>query len=431
MDFKELLKQKIEAQNAILGLVKSENRAMTDEEQAKFDTLENEITSLEKTIAAEQKAAERAKSLKTPINEPILPCIQVNEKKWQSFGEMLQCVKNAAVPAAEGGRIDNRLLEGFKNAATGMNETVNSEGGFLVEEQFAAELLKKVYDTAVVASRIRMIPIGPTANTLRMNGIDETSRANGSRYGGVQAYWAGEAQAVTATKPKFREISMKLEKLMALCYMTDELMTDATALEAVISQAFTDEMAFKLDDAIINGTGVGMPQGVLNSDCLITVAKETSQAAATLNYQNVLKMWARMWARSRQNAVWFINQDIEPQLYTMSLTIGTGGVPVYMPATGASGLPYATLFGRPVIPIEQCSTLGTVGDVVLADMSQYIGIDKGGITPATSVHVRFLYDEQVFRFTYRVNGQPVWNAPLTPFKGANTLSPFVALATRG
>ncbi|GAB6172971.1 hypothetical protein JCM15765_24490 [Paradesulfitobacterium aromaticivorans] len=195
-------------------------------------------------------------------------------------------------------------------------------------------------------------------------------------------------------------------------------------------QGFSEEFGFKVDDAIINGTGAGMPLGILNSKALVTVPKEAGQAAGTINVQNVVNMWSRCWGRSRQNAAWYINQDIEPQLFTMSLAVGAGGVPVYMPASGVSGSPYSTLFGRPVIPLEQCETLGTLGDIILADFSQYLLIDKGGINAASSIHVRFLYDENVFRFIYRVDGQPVWNAPLQPFKGSNTLSPFVALANR-
>jgi len=61
-------------------------------------------------------------------------------------------------------------------------------------------------------------------------------------------------------------------------------------------------------------------------------------------------------------------------------------------------------------------------------MSQYLMIDKGALQTASSIHIRFLYDENVFRFTYRCDGQPIWNAPLTRFKGS-TVSPFVGLST--
>jgi len=101
-----------------------------------------------------------------------------------------------------------------------------------------------------------------------------------------------------------------------------------------------------------------------------------------------------------------------------------------MPPGGMSATPYGTLFGRPMLPIEQASTVGTVGDLILADMSQYVVAEKGGMQSASSLHVRFLYDEAVFRFTLRIDGQPMWSAPLTPSQGSNTLSPFVTLATR-
>jgi HK97 family phage major capsid protein len=90
------------------------------------------------------------------------------------------------------------------------------------------------------------------------------------------------------------------------------------------------------------------------------------------------------------------------------------------------------LFGKPVIPIEHASAIGDVGDIMLADMSQYLLIEKGGIQAANSIHIKFDYDEVAFRVTYRVNGQPLLASPLTPYKATSgrTLSPFVTLAAR-
>lgn len=181
----------------------------------------------------------------------------------------------------------------------------------------------------------------------------------------------------------------------------------------------------------LNGTGAGQLLGIQNAACLVSVAKETGQAADTVLFENIVKMWTRLYARSRANAAWYINQDVEPQLFGMAMSVGTGGVPVFMPAGGISGQPYSTLFGRPIIPIEQAATLGDVGDIILADMSQYLLIDKGAIKGDQSIHVKFLYGENTFRFVYRVNGQPIWKSVLTPFKGtANTQSPFIVLAER-
>ncbi len=341
--------------------------------------------------------------------------------KFKSLGEQLVAVYRAVQGP---GSPDNRLK------ATGLQEGVPSDGGFLVQEDFAADLLRRTYETGVLSSRVRRLPISANSNGIKINAIDETSRANGSRFGGVQAYWTAEAQQMTGSRPKFRQITLELQKLTALCYATEELLADAVALQGVIQSVFPEEMNFKMDDAIVRGTGAGMPLGILNSDCLVTVPKETGQAADTIVAENIVKMWSRMWGRSRANAVWLINQDCEPQLFTMSLNVGTGGIPVYMPANGLSTSPYATLMGRPVIPCEQCATVGDLGDILLVDLGEYAWIDKGAIDTALSVHVQFLYGETVFRFIYRADGQPTWSVALTPYLSSNTLSPFVALEAR-
>ena len=255
--------------------------------------------------------------------------------------------------------------------------------------------------------------------------MDEDSRANGSRWGGVQTYWEGEADELTGSKPKIRQLELSLKKLTGVCYATDELLQDAAALEAVIRQAFAEEFGFKIDDAILDGSGEGEPLGILKSGAIVKVEKEKDQTDI-ITVENLIKMWNRLWARSRANAVWYINQELEPYLYTLKL----GDKPVYIPAGGLSEKPYGTLFGRPVIPLEQCSAAGDIGDIVLADIGQYLLIDKGGVKAASSIHVRFLYDESVFRFIYRVDGKPIWNKPLTPYKGSSSVSPFVTLAKR-
>ena len=401
-----------------------------------IELTEDELTG----IVADAASTAAAKALKElPAKKE--PQIQVtkddSEQPFKNAGEFFRAVANAA-----GGQKDRRLLplqsedgyavREYKATPTGANEDVPSEGGFLVGEDQAPGLIERMYADGEVLNRISWANVGPNSNGLVMNGVDETSRADGSRWGGVRGYWVAEGASITASQPSFRQIALRLHKAAALCYATDELLADASALESWLMTVAPAELRFKVEDAIINGNGVGKPAGVLNdSGIYVEISAETGQAATTLVYENVLKMWAQMWAPSRNNAVWYINQDVEPQLNTMSLAVGTAGVPVYLPAGGASGQQYGTLFGRPVIPIEYCATLGTAGDVILADMSQYQGIRKGGIQSASSIHVNFTSAETVFRFIYRVDGQPLWNSYLTPKSGSsNYLSPFLAVATR-
>lgn len=317
-------------------------------------------------------------------------------------------------------------LMGINAAATGAGEAVPSDGGFLIQPDLSADILRRVYDIGQVASRVRRRPVGPNSNGLKLRAIDESSRVNGSRYGGVQAFWADEADTVTAKKPKFRIMDLVLHKLLAIMYATEELLEDSVALQGIAEDAFAEEINFKVEDAIFRGTGAGQPLGFLNSACLVSVTKESAQVAATFNETNAVKMYARMWPRSVLNAAWLINQDVQPQLPLMTI----GNQPVYLPPGRLADSPLGTLLGAPVIPVEYCPTLGTKGDVCLVDLDQYLLIDKGGPKASWSIHVRFINDEQTFKITYRCDGQPTWNKALTPFQGSNTLSPFVVLDTR-
>ena len=52
----------------------------------------------------------------------------------------------------------------------------------------------------------------------------ETSRANGSRWGGVRAYWHDEGEQNTATYPTFGRLQLTLHKLFVMVNATDELL---------------------------------------------------------------------------------------------------------------------------------------------------------------------------------------------------------------
>lgn len=427
MNMKKILEMKAKREDArlkamaVLNKAEAEDRFLSEEEQKDIDKYEEEIRAWDESIGrAEKLLAIEPEDHSTEKPEVKPTPTKDTEKRFSSFGEQLMAAYRAAMP---GGKVDERLST---RAASGLNETTPSDGGFLVQQDFVTELLKRTYETGILASKVKKIPISTNANGMKINAIDEDSRVNGSRWGGVQTYWEGEADELTASKPKFRQMELSLKKLTGLCYATDELLQDAAALEAVIRQAFAEEFGFKIDDAILSGSGEGEPLGILNSGAIVTVAKEASQTD-TITVENLIKMWNRLWSRSRANAVWYINQELEPYLYTLKI----GDKPVYIPAGGLSEKPYGTLFGRPVVPIEQCSAAGEVGDIILADIGQYLLIDKGGIKSASSIHVRFLYDENVFRFIYRVDGKPIWTKPLTPYKGSATVSPFVTLAKRG
>jgi len=341
---------------------------------------------------------------------------------FRTLGEQLKAVINIGTP----GRPDDMRLQ---LRSSGLSESSPSAGGFLIQPNFVDMLLAPVWDEAEIPGRVSKLRMS-NGNEAVIPAIDESSRADGSRWGGVQMYWKCEAEEKTKSKPKFRQVGLKLSDLIGLCYVTEEMAADSALLNTLVPLAFQAEADFKLTEAIIRGTGAGMPLGIVNAPCTIAQSKETAQVADTIVAENIIRMWSRLIPTSRRRSVWLINQDIEPQLHGMVITVGGGAVPIYMPAGQVSDSPYSLLFGRPVIPTEQCSTLGDLGDIVLCDLSKYVMVDGGSLRRDVSIHVRFIYDERVLRFVYRVDGQPVLNRPVTPKNSTTTLSHFVTLEAR-
>ena len=342
------------------------------------------------------------------------------------------------------------VLHNFAGGSDGaMNEAVPSEGGFLVGADVSDKIYQRTYLTGEITRRCQKQPITSTSNRLKLRVVDEDSRADGSRMGGVLAFWANEADTFLSSRPKFREVEMFLNKLTALVFATDELLADGPALEAWIMNNMPTELAFRIEDALFLGTGAGQPLGIFNSQAFLPISPGAT--AGVVTGTDVEAMWARFWHPGLKNSIasiatenltagqavgnvpaaaWFIDQTVIPQLFSMQVGTGAGpGVILLYHPPGANPLfgPYGELLGLPVIPTEHNAQLGTVGDIVLADMSQMLLADKGAIQVASSMHVRFLQGEQCFRFTCRIDGQTTWKKPLTPKNGGPTMSPFVAL----
>lgn len=349
----------------------------------------------------------------TPKDKPEL---------FGSLGEQLIAVRNAALNNG----YDRRL--NATKAIMGGNESVPSEGGFLVATAQDSGLDKKVWDSGVFANRANPSTIPQGANSMDYYGLSENSRANGSRYGGITGYRMAEGATITASGPQnFYQYTLKPKKYAAVAYLTDEVLNDARMLEQELQTGVVGELAFMVDDDMLNGLGVAGAHGVLNHACLVIVSKENGQAADTIVYQNLLKMWVRRY--SRGSYVWFINQECEPQLDLLYHAVGTAGIPANFVTLDAQGV--TRIKGAPVVVTEFNSGLGDVGDILLADWSQYKLATIGGVQAASSMHVQFLTDQMCYRFIRRVDGLPTWQSALTPYKGtANTMSPFITLEAR-
>jgi HK97 family phage major capsid protein len=408
--------------------VAGESRDMTDEEVAAFDALRARIDAA--SAAVDREAALIADEARIGVAGAIGPIVTDNreadpKRGFGSIGEFMQAVYQADKP---GQSVDARLLLGGIGAAAPSNfsnESVGQDGGFLVPPQFSQEIFKLSLGEDSLLPLTDNVEISGNSMAFPK---DETTPWGTN---GIRAYWQGEAASAVATKPVLGLATLRLKKLMALVPTTDELLDDANALTTYLPEKVALSIRWKSNESILFGTGNGVPLGALSSGAMVTVAKESGQATQTLLPQNLAKMIARLAPGSFTNAVWIVNNDVLPALFTLSL----GNYPIYLPMAGSVGgvqvSPYGALLGRPVFVSQHANTFSSQGDVMLVDLSYYQTITKaGGMQTATSMHLYFDADLTAFRTTFRMDGQSKIVSPIAPAKGSNTLSPYIQLAAR-
>lgn len=442
-DLHDRLSELTQAAKNLQAKADAEKRSLSDDEQKEIDNIFDSFEQTEAEIERRTKLQEMNSRVAAPLNrkadhdagndasrqeprrKPITSASAIEDRgKWgfRSAGEYMAAVVSAS---KRGGNIDPRLIA---NAPTTYgSEGIGVDGGFAVPPDFRSTIVEKVMGVDSLLARTDQQTSASNSITFP---ADETTPWQSS--GGILVSWESEGGLKAQSKPALTEKTVKLNKLVSLVPMTDELLEDASSMANYVNRKAPQKMTYAINNAIINGTGVGQPLGILNSAGTITVAAESGQAADTVRFENIVNMWGRLTPAARQNAVWLLNPDVEAQLMQMQFP-GTGtAVPAYLPPGGLSASPYGTLLGRPVIPNEANPALGDVGDIILGDLSSYLTVVKGGgVRQDVSIHLYFDYDITAFRFVFRVGGQPWWNSPITAAQlGAATRGFFVTLATR-
>lgn len=438
-EINDRLSEIVAEMNAITG-----KDVLTDDDSAQFDALEAEASKLKdeksaiesgERVAAMKAVAEQTEKDAKASQRFTTPsgAIRVRDavaddprRGFRNFAEYVtEITENWANPHAS-----NKLMR--VAAGTGMTQAVNADGGVFVPPAFS----KAIWDRVMQKSNSLLqycdpVPIDQGVESVTVPALAETSRVDGSRQGGIRGYWKSELTALTSSKPTFREVKLSPNEVYVFAYISDKLLRNAPGTAAsMLEQGCADEIAFKIGDSIINGDGAGKPVGVIGHAGTLSISKETSQAAATILIQNLRKMNARLHPNWKSGAAWFVNPDVLPAIESLVFEVGTGGIPAYLPPGGLSASPYSQLYGMPVIPIEYCATLGTVGDIILGNFKAYAVAVKGLQDTAWSMHLKFDYAQSCYRVIFEMDGQPWLNSVITPYKGSNTLSPFVTLATR-
>jgi HK97 family phage major capsid protein len=435
---KETLAHEIDG--IIQAAVKEDDRDLTEEERSSIEAKEQEIDSLDQAIVAKE-ASERVKAASeariaalgqrrskadslsggTKVSNPGPAFIDDPKKGFASHRDFLMAVMDASTR----GYVKDDRLKYLATAGSDEQGTYSDPySGFLLPVGFSPNVMKVMAESDPMAAYTTKIPMENAVVPINAR-VDKNHTTSIS--GGFTVYRRAETQSVSPSRQQYEQVVLNAQSLFGIAHATEELLDRSpVSFVALIEAGMKDEFGAKLIDERLNGTGVGMFEGIVNSPCVISVAKESGQAANTIVKENIDKMRSRCWGYG--SAIWLYNHDCLPQLRSLVQPVGTGGSAVSYFQTDANG--NSTLDGRPAFATEFTKTLGTVGDLVLGNWSQYLEGTLSPLQSAESMHVRFESHERTFKFWLENDGRCWWRSALTPKNSSNTLSPFVTLATR-
>lgn len=412
----------IEEATATLDRAAKATRDLTPEERQRDDAIQAqvkeinlELADIERTLLADRDVDAPPAQIGRPGMARYAQLFGAARAQdtggWSSFEEYLSVLDSG------------RHHPGLR-AAGPMTTGIGSEGGYTVPSAFLARLLDVALESEIVRPRAVIYPMrdAPSMRVPIMDGFDTST---GKPYG-YSGQWLAEGAEATTEKGRTQQLLMTARSLAIYTEMSNELAADGIGFEAQLEKAITKAAAWCLDAAFIGGNGAGQPLGMYGGPATIVVAKEGGQLAATINYTNLTKMFARLHPSCLKNAIWLANPTTIPQLATLTIAIGAGGahVPVLSEQNGQF-----TILTRPVIFTEKVPALGTQGDIGLVDFSQYAIALRADAALDKSQHVGWTRRTTGYRLVLRCDGQPLWPAATSP-KNGDSQSCCVVLATR-
>ena len=398
----------MDAIQELLQAVKDSTVSLTD---AVVQLRESKEQQLRELPTKDELMAQIAPEIKQLIEETQVanagrPPMGDAPKDFRNFGDFCAKVVSGDMPREH--RMDV--------AAPNMAQTTSSTaGGYLVPDEFRAQILEIAMEGAIVRPRATVIPMA--SDTLKMPAWNQASHAT-NFYGGALGYWVGEGSPITASDAAFLEVALAVNALAALNYQSLKLLkASPMGVAGLLERSFGNVIRFMEDQSFIDGGGTTQPVGIIGSDCEVEVARAGAGAIAAAD---IVNMYAAFMG-STSNAVWIANKTTFPQLYGVK----DGGNNQMWVTSLAPGSP-GTLFGIPLMFSEKASALGTKGDLILADFGYYLVGDLGALAIDYSEHVRFANLEGAMRCYEWVDGKPWMASAYTPRKGT-ALSPFVVL----
>lgn len=324
MNLKALKEKRAELQNgmeASISAAKTENRAMTDEEIAQFDSYEKEIRAIDETITR----MERSRKFDNPDTVVTEDRAAADEAAFTDF-----------------------VLGKVSELRAGEQNVTMSNNGAIIPTTIANRIIKAVKDKCPILSGATMYHVKGTLK------VPVWGKADGTH--DIAVGYQTEFTDITADAGKFTSVDLSGYLAGALTLIGRSVENNAVfnVTEFIINQ-MSEEIARWIEGELLNGTGTNGATGALNTSTTLNAGSATAITA-----DNLIELQAKVKQVYQAKACWTMHPDTFTAI--RKLTDGNKRYLLQDDITGA--FPYR-LLGKPVYVSDNMPTIASGSKPIL------------------------------------------------------------------
>ena len=354
------------------GIISSEDKATYDEMLKKVDSYKSQLALLDEVEKREQE-----------MNEPSTnamrenPAKKTEEKKGRASDSYKKLFSDFLRGAATVKQIRDALQEG-----------TNSEGGYLVPQEFEKRVIEKLTELDAIRANAHVIK----TSSSRKIPVEATVAA---------ATWIAEEGQYQGTDPAFTQVTLDAFKVGQMIKVSDELLEDVEFdLEGYLADCLAKAIATAEETAFCQGDGSGKPTGIFTASGG-TVGVTTANSGQ-ITADEVIDLVYSLKGAYRKRAKFYLN-DATVKL-VRKIKDGQGQ---YLWVPGLEAGQPDRLCGYVVVTCDAPTVASGAYVIAFGDLDYYWVADRTGME-IRRLNELYAENGQVgFRGTHRVDGKIV------------------------
>lgn len=372
----------IDSMRGILNKAETENRDLTTEENERYQSMEADADSIQNRVKRIESQGKLDSSLDTARENSarIIVDSDVGSKFGKEYGKAFYSAMRTGTSAADA-TVMNALQVG-----------TNSEGGYIVPEEFETMLAAAQQDINEVRQYANVISTGSDRHI-------PVESSLGS------ATWTAEEAAYTESDAAFGRVTLEAHKLGTIIKVSEELLQDSFfGVDSYLATNFGKRFGLAEESAFIAGDNSGKPNGIVQGSSLGVTAAGT----AAITSDELIDLYHSLARPYRSNAAFLMNDSTAKLVRKLK-----DGNSQYLWQPGLQAGQPDTLLGRPVI-VSTAMPAATTGlkSMVFGDLSYYTIADRTG-TVMQRLNELYAANGQVgFRAYKRTDGETTLSAAI-------------------